>query len=310
MEAFRGFAERAAEVLASVLLMGETGTGKTLAARWIHARSRRRDGPFVAVNCAAIPEALFESELFGHRRGAFTGASDHHPGLFALASGGTLLLDEVGELDPGRQAKLLTVLEDGEVRAVGARQPRPVDVRVMAATSRDLARAVAESSFRADLYHRLALLAWRLPPLRERGDDVLLLAARFLERFGRRHGVPGARLTPDARALVRSHPWPGNVRELSHALEAALILGEEAEVGRGALERVLGRLGATTGEGIGRADGTRGGRYSFDGSPDEEREVIRSTLLRCRGNRTRTARALGMSRNTLRDRLRRYRLDG
>ena len=243
MAELRAFAARAAEVDAPVLLTGETGTGKTLVARWIHARSRRSEAPFVAVNCAAIPDALFESELFGHRRGAFTGADRDRPGLFAEASGGTLLLDEVAELEPSRQAKLLTALEDGAVRPVGAARPEPVDVRIVAATSRDLPRAVREGTFRRDLYHRLALLTWTLPPLRERGEDALVLARRLLDRFGHRHGVADPRLTPAAAAFIRGHGWPGNIRELAHALEAALILGAGPEVDGNVLEAVVRRVG-------------------------------------------------------------------
>lgn len=242
MEELRAFAQRAAEVDVPVLLTGETGTGKTLLARWIHGRSRRADASFVAVNCAAIPDALFESEMFGHRKGAFTGADGDRTGLFTEASGGTLLLDEVAELEPTRQAKLLTVLEDGAVRPVGGRRPEPVDVRVVAATSRDLPAAVADGAFRRDLYHRLALLTWRIPPLREREGDALLLARRLLDRFGRRHGVADPLLSPDASAFVREHAWPGNVRELAHALEAALILGG-SPVTLGTLEEVVQRVG-------------------------------------------------------------------
>lgn len=312
MVAVRAFAARAAEVDAPVLLSGETGTGKTLVARWIHDRSVRRDGPFVAVNCAAIPEGLFESELFGHRRGAFTGADADHPGLFALASGGTLLLDEVAELDPSRQAKLLTALEDGEVRPVGGRRTEPVDVRVVAATSRDLPAAVAAGAFRRDLYHRLALLLWTLPPLRERGDDALLLARRLLRRFGLRHGVSDPVLDEAAAAFIRRHPWPGNVRELAHALEAALILARCGRLGLDDVEAVVRRVGVGPIHGVSptTAAAREGERYAFAGTAEEEREAIRAALARRGGNRTRAARDLGMSRTTLRSRMRKYGLAG
>jgi transcriptional regulator with PAS, ATPase and Fis domain len=210
-----------------VLLLGETGTGKSLVARLIHAGGARAAGPFVAINCAALPESLFESELFGHRRGAFTGAHEDRPGLLESGHHGTVLLDELGDLPAAQQAKLLTVLEEGEVRPVGARRPVPLDVRVLSATSAPLADAVRRRAFRLDLYHRLALLTLRLPPLRERAGDLPQLAAHFLRAAARRHGVEPPRLGPEELALLGAHPWPGNVRELAHALEAALILGGE-----------------------------------------------------------------------------------
>ncbi len=240
MRALRAFVRRAGEVDVPVLLLGETGTGKSLAARAIHAQSRRAGASFLVVNCAGIPESLFESELFGHERGAFTGAHESRPGLVEAAAGGTLFLDEVGELPPSQQGKLLTVLEDKEVRAVGATEARPVDVRILAGTGREMAEALREGAFRRDLYHRLGVLQHRIPPLRERPEDALYLAVRLLRRLARRYGRPDTALSEEARTLVRTHPWPGNVRQLAHALEAAVILGEGGLVSAEELERVAG----------------------------------------------------------------------
>ncbi len=300
MAVVRRFVARAGAVDAPVLLLGETGTGKSLLARAIHAAGVRSRGPYVAVNCAAVPEALFESELFGHRRGAFTGASEDRAGLLESAHGGTLLLDEVGDLPLPQQAKLLTVLEEGEVRPVGARATVRVDVRLVSATACELG-TIAAGAFRRDLYHRLALLELRLPPLRERAGDVPLLAAHLLAAAAARHRLACPRLDEAATRLLMGHGWPGNVRELGHALEAALILGLQDDFA-GSLATVLaGRPEAN--EPPAAADHAR---YSFYGSDDAERERIRDALDRRRGNRTRAALDLGMSRNTLRDRMRRF----
>lgn len=318
------FLERASTADVPVLLVGETGTGKSHLARLLHARSRRSGGPFVAVNCAGVPEGLFESEFFGHRRGAFTGAVASRPGLFETAEGGTLFLDEVGELPLSQQAKLLAVLEEGRVRPVGASRSLPVDARVVAATCRDLARDVEARAFRADLYHRIALLRCEVPPLRARPADLALMTRHILDRLARKYGRTGLGLDEEAGALVLAHPWPGNVRELAHALEAAVILSGARTLGRDHLARVLTRppAGAAGEPGDLRpsGDGARGGRpeagngaggrYSFFGSDEEEREKIREVLVRCRGNRTRAARELGMARNTLRDKLRKLGVEG
>jgi two-component system response regulator PilR (NtrC family) len=328
MAAARRILRRAARVDAPVVLEGETGTGKTLAARWIHDLSSRAEGAFVSVNCASIPEALFESELFGHRRGAFTGAVESRAGLFETASGGTLFLDEVAEMPAAQQAKLLTVLEEGTVRRVGETRARSVDVRVVAATAKDLDRAVRAGSYRPDLFHRIALLRCRLPPLRAREGDLALLAHRFLDELGRKHLGRPASVTAGAVQALHAHAWPGNVRELAHVLEAALILTGRTRLDREEIEAVLepngggaavaagperetvgGAVSGDPGCGAppGRAAGPPvGGRYSFYGTEEEEREMIRRVVQRCRGNRTRAAAELGMSRSTLRSRLRRY----
>ena len=215
---------RVAGTDATVLILGESGTGKELIARALHASGRRAEGPFVPVNCAAIPEPLIEAELFGHERGAFTGATQSKPGLFKAAHGGTLFLDEIGELAPLAQARLLRALQDGEVRAVGSASPYRVDVRVLAATHCDLARMVAEGAFREDLYYRLRVIEIRLPPLRERGEDLDLLVDRMLQQIGARVGRGPLAVTAAARAHLRQHTWPGNVRELINCLERGAIL--------------------------------------------------------------------------------------
>ena len=319
MEAVRRFARRASEVEVPVLLAGETGTGKTLLARWIHGKSERAGGPFVAVNCAGVPGSLFESEFFGHRRGAFTGAHADRRGFFELAHGGTLFLDEAGELEAGQQAKLLTVLEDHELRPVGGSRPVRVDVRVVAATSRDLARAVRAGEFRRDLFHRIALLHCVLPPLRSRPEDVEELARHFLGRAARKHGVAEPGLDGAVLDFLRSCPWPGNVRELAHLLEAAVILADGGSLDVECLRRALPPAHTVPDPRPLREEETppdhragrrRGRRYTFHGSPEEEKRMIVEALERCRGNRTRAARELGMARNTLRARLRRYGIQG
>lgn len=331
MAGVRRLLERAAAVNVPVLLVGETGTGKSHVARLIHTRSARAEGPMVAVNCAAIPESLFESEFFGHKRGAFTGATESRTGLLESASEGTLFLDEVGELPLAQQAKLLTALEEGVVRPVGEAHVRAVDVRLVSATCRELSRDVDDRRFRADLYHRIALLRIEIPPLRARGDDLDRLSRHFLRALAGRYGRPELRLDAEARSLLQRHSWPGNVRELSHALEAAAILTTSDVIDRHVLSEVMvrpdrspaARLAAQpTGEPAHEArrpaegveDRLRTGeiptmRYSFFGTPEEEARAIAAALERCRGNRTRAARLLGMSRNTLRTRMRRYDLD-
>jgi transcriptional regulator with GAF, ATPase, and Fis domain len=237
--ALQGVAQVAATD-ATVLLIGETGTGKELFARAIHDRSARREGPLVKVNCAAIPATLIESEFFGHERGAFTGATQRREGRFALADRGTIFLDEIGELPLELQGKLLRVLQEGEFEPVGGSRTRKVDVRVVAATNRDLEREVREGRFREDLYYRLSVFPLRLPPLRERGDDVALLAAAMAEKLARALGKAVAPLGPADAAALRSYAWPGNVRELRNVIERAIITSTS---GRLDLERALPAAG-------------------------------------------------------------------
>jgi transcriptional regulator with GAF, ATPase, and Fis domain len=210
----------------TVLILGESGTGKELAARAIHQQSPRAKKPFVAVNCGAIPKELVESELFGHVRGAFTGAQTARTGLFETADGGTILLDEVGDLPLAAQVKLLRVLQEGEIKRVGADETRNVDVRVLAATNVDLMSRIQAGHFRRDLYYRLHVIAIELPPLRERGEDALLLANHYLQKFARSMRRQSKRLAPDAVRALREYDWPGNVRELEHAIEHAMVLSQ------------------------------------------------------------------------------------
>jgi two-component system response regulator GlrR len=221
---------QAAPSQATVLLLGESGTGKELLARAIHRASPRRDRPFIAVNCGAIPAELLESELFGHARGAFTGAVQAHKGLFQAADGGTLLLDEIGDMPMPLQVKLLRVLQEGEVRPVGSTQSIPVDVRVISATHRDLDAQKASGQFREDLYYRLNVVSLKLPPLAERREDIPVLAAHFLRSLAERYRKPPPTLAPDAMALLVAAPWPGNVRQLLNLLEQTLALTTTAVI--------------------------------------------------------------------------------
>jgi DNA-binding NtrC family response regulator len=315
MAKVRAFARRAARVDAPVLILGETGTGKSLLARAIHQSGQRASGPFVAVNCAGIPESLFESEFFGHHRGAFTGASEARRGFLEQSRGGSLFLDEVGELSVPQQAKLLMALEEGEIRPLGGEKPLKVDVRFVAATSRNLVREMREGEFRRELFHRLAVLTCHIPPLRERREDVPLLTRRIIRDLTRRHGREPVRVSPDGLAFLESRPWPGNIRELAHLLEATIILTDEGILSAALLEATERLAGDPDGncheepKSPETLEALAGTRYSFPGSEAEEREVIRAALARYRGNKSQTARALGMARNTLRHKLRQYDLD-
>jgi transcriptional regulator with PAS, ATPase and Fis domain len=222
---------RAAPGLSTVLILGESGTGKELVARAIHRHSARRDRAFVAVDCTALTETLLESELFGHMRGSFTGAVHDAPGLFTEADGGTIFLDEIGDITPPLQAKLLRVLQEHEVRPVGGTQWRPVDVRVVAATNRDLTSAVSNGQFREDLYYRLKVVTILLPPLRERRDDIPLLVDHLVRRAAVLCGKPVSAVSDAALAALRAYDWPGNVRELSHILERSVALAQDAVIG-------------------------------------------------------------------------------
>ncbi|CAN5644909.1 N/A [soil metagenome] len=294
--AVREFARLAAGVDAPVLITGETGTGKGVLAAVIHNGSRRARAPLVAVNCAGVPESLFESEFFGHTRGAFTGAHSTRRGLFEQAHGGTLFLDEIGELSIPLQAKLLTTIEQGEVRRLGSESTLRVDARLIAATGVELERAVADGRFRLDLYHRLLVLSFHLPPLRERGADIVLLARHFLCTYAARHDRRIGDLHAATIRLIERHPWPGNIRQLAHAMEAAVLLAHGPIIRPGDLpSRIMHPM---HGDGASPA-----ARYSFYGSRDEERGRIIAALRAHHGNLTRAARSLGMARNTLRSRI-------
>jgi len=301
--AFRAVLETLRQVApssASVLLTGESGTGKELAARLVHDLSPRAAGPFVPIHCAAIPESILESELFGYEKGAFTGATGRKEGRFERAHGGTLFLDEVGEMSPSVQVKLLRVLQDGVVDRLGGTEPVQVDVRVVAATNKDLATEVRAGRFREDLFYRLDVVSVRLPPLRDRREDVPLLATAFLRRFAEKNGKRLSGFTPAALAALEAAPWPGNVRELQHAVERAVILtrGEVLDVGD--LPEPL-RVAAPPGS---AAASSGGGAPSLTvplgTTLDEvERVVIRETLRQTRGDKNLAAQLLGIAARTI-----------
>ncbi|HVF61474.1 MAG TPA: sigma-54 dependent transcriptional regulator [Thermoanaerobaculia bacterium] len=277
--------QRVAPTESTVFLTGESGTGKELFARALHALSPRRGGPFVAVNCAAIPETLLENELFGHEKGAFTGADRRQPGRFELAQGGTLLLDEIGELPPAVQGKVLRVLEERTFERVGSGRTQRADVRLVAATNRDLRAMVEAGEFRSDLYFRLAVFPVELPALRERASDVPLLARHLLAEIARRHHREPPALDDEAAALLAAQPWPGNVRELANLLERAAILGEGPALRAADLRPLLEPLGG-------------------------ERERLRRALVEADGDKRRAAELLGISYRTLLQQVRAHDLEG
>jgi two-component system response regulator AtoC len=294
--------------VSSVLLQGESGTGKDLVAKAIHYGSRRADSPFVAINCAALPATLIESELFGYEKGAFTDAKARKEGLFEQAEGGTLLLDEIGELELALQAKLLRVLEEGAFRRVGGLKDIPLDVRVIAASNRDLKTESEAGRFRLDLYYRLSIIQIDIPPLRDRGDDVLLLSQHYIDLLGARLRLRRkiTKLAPEVAALFRNYGWPGNVRELRNVIERALILEDDELV---TLEYLPSGL---TGQTVGRdhsvsGDGKPGEQFPLPAagiSLDEaEMSFVRQAIERSGGNQTRAAELLGISRDQLRYRL-------
>ena len=299
-------AERVAAHDTTVLLTGESGTGKEVMARAIHRMSPRSAGPFTAVNCAAIPEHLLESELFGHMKGAFTGAATDRPGIFESTNGGTLMLDEIGDMPLSLQSKLLRALEDGEIRRLGGQENRAVDVRLVAATAKDLERAVAQGEFRDDLYYRLNVVRLHLPPLRERPQDIPALVAHFARQTAEKLGRPVS-LTPRALAALSAHAWPGNVRELRNALERAAVLS-----GTGRLDVDDFALQANNGNGR-SVNGTYipvPGTYELKPQIEQlERATIVRALDASKGSRREAAQLLGVSLRTLFYKLRRYRLE-
>jgi two-component system response regulator HupR/HoxA len=305
-------AERIARYDLSLLILGESGTGKELLARAVHAASPRATGPFVVENCAAITDTLLESELCGHKRGAFTGAVEDHVGLFQRAHGGTVFLDEIGETTPAFQVKLLRVLQEGELRPVGAARTVPVDVRVIAATHRPLEQEVREGRFREDLYYRIAGVTLHMPPLRERPGDILPIAEGIVQAAATELGRPPATLSADARALLMGYPWPGNIRELRNEITRALALGDGPELDGHALSPRL--LQGQLGLGLGTAS-ARGTALPSAGTLQErldalEAMVLREALVRLKWNKTQAAQELGLSRMGLRAKLRRHGLEG
>ena len=300
-------ARKVAATGTTVLLTGESGTGKEVLARAIHQASPRADGPFVAVNCAALPETLVETELFGHERGAFTGADRLRRGRFELAAGGTLFLDEIAELPPSVQGKLLRVLQERQYERVGGTTTLEADVRLIAATNRDLERAVAEGRFRDDLYYRLAVFPIRLPALRERGQDVLLLAERFVRTLGARMGRQEPGLSGEARGLLLAHNWPGNIRELQNAIERALILAEAELISAAHLGLLPRPPREVTAAAV--AAPPAEGPAPMPTLAEQQKRMIVEALRRTNGNKARAAAALGLSPTQLLRRIRRFKLD-
>ncbi len=283
-----------------VLVLGETGSGKEIVAEHVHYASPRARGPLLKLNCAALPEALIEGELLGHERGAFTGATHARPGLIEAARGGTLLLDEVGDLPLALQAKLLRVVESGEVTRIGGRSPRSADVRFVSATNRRLSDMIASGAFRSDLYYRLAGSEIAVPPLRERPSEIIPLAEHFLAIAHGQTGLKPQKLSPDARAALLAHSWPGNLREMKHKMEQVALLTQADEIERSD----LGLAASTT------ATQTPASTAAPSSLPDElnarERERILAALAACGGNQSEAARKLGMARRTLLRRLASY----
>jgi DNA-binding NtrC family response regulator len=291
MKKIIALAENLAASEITVLIYGESGTGKELLARQIQQTGRRKDKPFIAVNCAAIPENLIESELFGHEKGAFTGAIERRKGKFEMADGGTILLDEIGELPIMLQAKLLRALQEREVDRVGGKEPVPVDVRVIATTNRNLAKECAEGRFREDLFYRLNVFPLKVPPLRERPEDIAALTAHFIERFSAPAGKNIRGCSDEATAMLKGRPWRGNVRELENVIQRAVLLCERDLIEPCDL----------------MVDDAAGDEQGANGKiKDMEKELILKTLKEVQGNKTRAAQILGVSVRTIRNKLDEY----
>ena len=306
--------EQAAPSKASVLITGESGTGKEMVARTIHRLSQRSEGPFVAINCAALPETLIESELFGHEKGSFTGASERRPGCFELSQGGTLLLDEIGEMPLGTQAKLLRILEDSKVRRLGGKTEFEVDVRVIAATNKVPEEAVRGGNLREDLYYRLNVFHIHLPPLRERKQDIPAIAQALIGDLNRKHECRVVEISPAVRDVLERHHWPGNVRELRNVLERAVILAGEGSIELKHLPATLlnhsapeGAVAAAATAGTSHVDEMESVRFSIGTTVEEaEKQLILRTLEHTRNNKTRAAEILGISLKTLHNKLKEY----
>jgi DNA-binding NtrC family response regulator len=293
MDRLRGLLDRASQTISNVLILGESGSGKELAARSIHRASARRDLPFLALNCAALPDELLESELFGHERGAFTGATGRRHGLLELAHEGTLFLDEVGEMSVAMQAKLLRALDLGEIRRLGGDRTLHVDVRIIAATNKDLAKAASAGTFRLDLYYRLAVISIDVPPLRERVEDIPLLVEHFAAQLAPPNRA-AIKVTAEAMQLLTRYPWPGNVRELRNVVERLSVLSTDGEVTASEVALYLPAVAPSEGD---------GGLLALD---EVERRHILKVLQRCSGSRTRAARVLGIDPKTLYNKLKAY----
>jgi DNA-binding NtrC family response regulator len=322
MQSVIALADQVAASEASILITGESGVGKEVMARYLHKKSRRADKPFISVNCAAIPENLLESELFGHEKGAFTGALARRIGKFEEANGGTLLLDEISEMDGRLQAKLLRAIQEREIDRVGGARPVRVDIRILATSNRDLAQAVKAGTFREDLLYRLNVVNLRLPPLRERPGDILVLAEHFARKYAAANGVADRPFSAEARRRLTGHRWPGNVRELENAMHRAVLLSRGAEIDEGAIRLPDGQplspglspvmadgSGGLAAQAASRAAEAIGGEVSaYVGQTvaEVEQSLILGTLTHCLGNRTHAANILGISIRTLRNKLKEY----
>jgi two-component system, response regulator FlrC len=311
MESVIKLADQIAPSDASILITGESGVGKEVMARYVHTRSKRASRPFISVNCAAIPENLLESELFGHEKGAFTGAVARRVGKFEEAEGGTLLLDEISEMDGRLQAKLLRAIQEREIDRVGGSKPVKVNIRILATSNRDLAQAVKEGVFREDLLYRLNVVNLRLPPLRDRPGDIAALCDHFLKKYAKANGMPERPLSAEARRRLAAHRWPGNVRELENAMHRAVLLSSGAEIEEFAIrlpdgqplapapEAAVARTASMAAEAASR---TLVGQTVAE----VEQLLILDTLSHCSGNRTHAATILGISIRTLRNKLKEY----
>ncbi len=305
----KSLVDKVAKTEASVLITGENGTGKELVARELYRNSMLAKEPYIRVNCAAVTETLMESEFFGHEKGAFTGATERREGRFELADGGTLLLDEISEIAPALQAKLLRVLQEKEFERVGGNKTIQVKVRVLATTNRNLIKEVEKGNFREDLYYRLNVFPIAVPPLRERGDDLLLLAKVFLDRHARRHGIDNIKFSKNCENAIKIHTWPGNVRELENAVERAVILAEpgkaiEAELlGLGHLDDSKTKSSKSMKEKLSPESG------SDESMEEVEKRHIMKVLTVCEGNRTHAAEKLGLNVRTLRNKIKQYELE-
>ena len=312
MTAVMAFADQVAASDASILITGESGVGKEVMARYVHKKSRRAERPFISVNCAAIPENLLESELFGHEKGAFTGAVGRRIGKFEEADGGTLLLDEISEMDGRLQAKLLRALQEREIDRVGGHGPVKIDIRVLATSNRDLAQAVRDGRFREDLLYRLNVVNLRLPALRERPGDVTALAEYFVKKYAVANGVPVRPLSSEAKRRLLSHRWPGNVRELENAMHRAVLLSPGPEIEDTAVRLPDGQpmpnvdLGAQTASRAAQAADAAARTLVGQTVAQVEQQLIIDTLTHCLGNRTHAANILGISIRTLRNKLKEY----
>jgi two-component system response regulator FlrC len=318
MQAVVKLADQVARSEASILITGESGVGKEVMARYLHVNSKRADRPFISVNCAAIPDNLLESELFGHEKGAFTGAVARRIGKFEEADGGTLLLDEISEMDARLQAKLLRAIQERIIDRVGGTKPVPVNIRIIATSNRDLAKAVAEGTFREDLLYRLNVVNLRLPSLRERPGDVAVLADHFVKKYAAANGVPARPLSADARRALAAHRWPGNVRELENAMHRAVLLAVGPEIDAEAIRLPDGQpltgvvAGADSGPAARAAQTADAVSRAYVGQTvaQMEKTLILDTLTHCLGNRTHAANILGISIRTLRNKLNEYADEG